>query len=53
MQNKNIFKKRKFITKNILLKMLNTFNVSTQQNAILYTIFYFVFAVFFRVNEFI
>ena len=48
-----IFKKRKSIIKNILLKIFDKLNVSTRQKITLYVFFCLIFAIFFRINEFI
>ena len=52
-RDENLFKKRKSITKNVLLKILNILNVFTRQNVTLHAFFCFVFVVFFRIDEFI
>ena len=53
LRDDEISKKRKSITRNILLKILDKLNVSIRQKVTLHVFFYLIFAIFFRINEFI
>ena len=51
-RNNKIFKKRKSIIKNVLLKILNIFDVLIRQKITLHAFFCLIFVVFFRIDEF-
>ena len=53
MRDDDVFKERKFITRDVLLKILNILDISIRQNVTLHAIFCLIFAIFFRINEFI
>ena len=53
LRDENISRECLFITRDILLKLLTTFNTFIFENAILHVFFCLVFANFFRINKFI